>query len=108
GGVAIEVDARAVPVIVEMAALSRLMREVGMEQAGAGAAGAAHARIDHPLRARRAQRGAERVSRAVALRIERGRKRRVITPQVVQLGVEGEDDFAELRGPTRWLRRTRH
>lgn len=48
-GIAIEIHAGAIPVVVEMAALDGIGRQVGVEETGAYPAIAAHTGVDEPV-----------------------------------------------------------
>src|SRR5690606_33468089 len=104
-GVAHEIDASAVPVIVEMARLRDVAGQIGIEQPGAFAVRPAYAGIDDTFGAGRPERRTELLAGAVVVGRQR---RRIHAAQIVQRRGDVEHELAELRGPARRLMRARH
>src|SRR5689334_1817513 len=102
------VHPRAVPMIVEVPALARVMPEIRKEETDAEPAGKAAARIENAVRPAGAQRPSERLARVPPLRVERRRKSGIAAREVVKAALDRQQDLAELRCPARRLPRPRH
>ena len=70
---AVEVDARAVPMVVEMTALSRIARKIGVEEPSALSASIAHTRIDDSAERRRVAQDRGRRAETVGPRCQTAR-----------------------------------
>ena len=95
-GIAVEVHARAVPMIIQAATLDRVVGVVGVKEPSALAFGIALARVDKPLRTSCAQSPGERLGLAVTVRIERCRKRGSAAAQIVQRCIQVHHQLAKL------------
>lgn len=91
-----KIDVVTVPVIVEMPALNRGRSTIRVEQANAFAAGMPNAGIYHPVRASAPQAVCQLLRCLVGVRIE-GRMAMPLGPsEIVQIGMDREQDLPEL------------
>ena len=103
-----QVDARAVPMIVEAPTLDRILGPIGVEESDALPARIAKARIGDAVRSKSAQSRSKRLAMCVVGGIQRREKGRVAASDVAQPRVDAQDDLAELRCPSGGFVGARH
>src|SRR5208337_3787964 len=94
-----QIDARAIPMIVQSPTLDRILGPIRVEESDALPARIAKARIGDAVRPKSAQARSKRLALPVIVAVKRREKRRVAAPDVVEPCVDAQDDLAELRGP---------
>ncbi len=94
-----QVDARAVPMIVEAPTWDRIPGPVRVEESDTLPTRIAEAGIGDAVRPKSAQARSKRLALRVIVGIERREKSRVAASDVMQPRVDAQDDLAELRGP---------
>src|SRR5450432_555460 len=106
--VAPQIDARAVPVIVEMAPLQRVGGAIGIEDADALSAVGAKTGIDDSIRSSPAQTSAKRLALRIIVGVERGGELLATIAQIMEPRGDVERDLPELRRPAGAFAGARH
>src|SRR5271166_4982857 len=94
-----QIDARAIPMIVQSPTLDRILGPIRVEESDALPTRIAKARIGDAVRPKSSQSRSKRLALPVIVGIERREKGRVTASDIVEPRADAQDDLAELRGP---------
>ena len=99
--IAHQIDALAIPMVIEVASLDGVRRTIGIEQRGAFAALVTDARVNNSIGSVGFERQRLAVRSLIAAGIKSWMIRRFGSSQVIQVGTYRQNDLAKLRRPAR-------